>query len=272
MAQNTLIIICKNNEDAEIASRLIDRRRDTDRFFILLDQKPSTNFFTPQDITLCLDRILEFSSNAEEVCIRAGLMYAPGWNLLFCLGDNLPSEKEITDMIDYLKKDEQYLRTEKIWGVTREYIVLYGLPDLYSESQIPDNKEDGVSDPIMVSKILIGAEKEANEATILQALKEVVPLSKVSDEAIRKSSSLESKFLLKLSNFALKKDEQFPDSILIDGKASPEDLTRCLKNVQSTGVVVVATTEPKNYTSLFTPFRHFRTTSGIDILLFQGQD
>ena len=74
MAQDTLVLLCKNLNDAIISASKLERRYDLNRLYIFLGKKPTSkelSWMSNSDSSFCLERVIEWGENAELIGVRA---------------------------------------------------------------------------------------------------------------------------------------------------------------------------------------------------------
>lgn len=258
MAQDTLILLCKTLNDAIMASNQIERRHDLNRLFIFLGKKPQDKdlkWMSNTDASFCLERTLEWSANPELIGVRAGLMFANGWDLIFCWADNCPSDEDI-HWIRNDMKSAGLSKLSNVWGITRDYYILHGLGEesafqttFQTTQEIETNNLDlGLN----IANALAGL--KVNTETAIAALKEIVHLSSLyAHESISHLDEQGEKIASLIVNSADYLENDVPVSVLI-GDNCPESVVVGLKDmIANHGTVISLSKQPLEYT--FKPYR-----------------
>lgn len=262
MAQDTIIVLCKTLNEAMIASSQIERKHDLNRLFIFLGKRPGRNelsWMAPTDSSFCLERALEWGSEPELLGIRAGLMFASGWDLLFCWASNCPSPQDI-EWIRKELKTEGVAKLSNVWGITRDHYILKGLgestPTISSEQV---KKVDSISDGLLLAEALAGNPVELKVA--LAALKEVVPVTSmaVHNSAIKSDCKPVVDAIANLASFI---DEDSPVCILA-GEINEDELNVLRTKLPNNGAVIQITK-----TITLKPYRTISTKDGVKIGLY----
>ena len=258
MAQDTLILLCKTLNDAIMASNQIERRHDLNRLFIFLGKKPQDKdlkWMSNSDASFCLERTLEWSNNPELIGVRAGLMFATGWDLIFCWADNCPSDEDI-HWIRNDMKSAGLSKLSNVWGITRDHYILHGLGEesvfqttFQTAKEIETNNIDlGLN----IANALAGL--KVNSETAIAALKEIAHLSPLYvHESISQLDEQGGKIASLIINSAEYLENDVPVSVLISESCSESAVIDLRDMIANHGTVISLSKQPPEYT--FKPYR-----------------
>lgn len=264
MAQDTLIILCKTLNDAISASSQIERRHDLNRLFIFLGKKPlekDLRWMASTDSSLVLERAVEWSDNPELVGIRAGLMFANGWDLIFCWADNCPTNKDI-DWVKGQLKSNGLSKMSNIWGITRDHYILQGLgEDNQQFSNTSFQKTDDITNGVLIANALSG--KAVDVPSAVAALKEIVILSPLSvhQSAVKANDTL-TDLIINSVEFL---DENAPVSMLVGNECTEDMLTTLKSKIANHGAIIRIA---QNILENPKPYRTINVNDGTKIALY----
>jgi hypothetical protein len=214
---------------------------------------------TQTDSSFCLERALEWGIEPELLGIRAGLMFASGWDLLFCWAGNCPSPQDI-DWVRKELKTEGTARLSNVWGLTRDHYILKGLgesvPIMSSEQS---KKVDSIHDGLLLAEALAGNPVELKIA--IAALKEVVPITTM---AIHNSATKSDckQVMDAVVNLASYIDEETPMCVLT-GDINEDELDILRTKLPNNGAVIQI-----SKTIRLKPYRTISTKDGVKIALY----
>jgi hypothetical protein len=235
MAHDTLVILCKNLNDAIIASNRVQIKHDSRRLFIFLGKKPTNKDLTwmsNTDSAFTLEKAIEWSSNPEMLGIRAGLMFATGWDLIFMWAHDCPTAENIEWIKSQLKIDGQ-AKLANVWGMTRDYYILYGL----GEKESLFIREEPMSEAQLGLEIANALDGKACKPEIaFVALEKTVAVSPV----FIHSSALQEKHqnILGVFKHKVEVDNEACISAIIGEDGTSEDLDTCRSKIANYGVVM----------------------------------
>jgi hypothetical protein len=262
MAQDTLILLCKNLNDAIMSTSKLERRYDLNRLYIFLGKKPANNelsWMSNTDNCFCLERAIEWSDSAELIGVRAGLMFATGWDLLFCWADNCPDTKDIDWVINNLKTDGT-AKLSNVWGISRDHYILHGLGES-TQQFFAEPKQNNILNGLSIADALEG--KSVNSVTAVQALHEIVAISPLAvHESIVGTKDKLTQAIIDSADYI---DDIAPVSIIVGDCA--EDVAVALRQkIAKHGVLIQVSQSLPEYD--FKPYRTIFTTDGINIALY----
>jgi hypothetical protein len=261
MAQDTLILFCKNVNDAIISSKKIERKHDLNRLYVFLGKKPEAkemSWIAPSDSMFVLERAINWSKNPESLGVRAGLMLASGWDLMFCWADNCPDERDVGWIREQIKSGG-IARLPNIWGVSRDHYILYGLGE---EIQMFDSQtQNSIESGLNIADALDGKPVDLNVA--IQTLQEIVHLSAI---AVHNSAANEGFVVDEIKKITEYIDNEAPVSAIV-GESCTEDEMLILKNkIANHGALIQISKKDSNYA--FKPYRVILIKDGTKISLY----
>ena len=271
MLENTIVILCRNINEAKSSILKIPRIPNMQRFFIFLDESPNKidleKTIDKHDLSISLDRMLDWSDSPEKVGIRTGLFYSQGWNILFTLGEDCASIDDIQHIIEKLNAEDGpgYIKEKKIWGITREHAALFGVDELNSSSSIVNKIEPEEIDPFIVAKLLTTKENTASAINIAAALNEVIPNNNISIKHVKRTNPIYEILLQNINSY----DEDFPNLIMIDDTISPAIFHSKINELSQKNILLLFTIKPEEYQKIHLAYRHF-ICDDLHVLLFQG--
>lgn len=265
MAQDTLILLCKNLNDAIMASSVIERRHDLNRLFVFLGKKPTEKelaWMNGTDSSFCLERVIEWGENPELIGIRAGLMFASGWDLLFCWANNCPANKDIDWVRNKLNTDG-VAKLSNIWGLSRDHYILHGLgEDIQQFSQTTNVKQNQILIGLNIADALIG--KPVDVTSAIQALQEIVAISPLAiHESAVKSENFVIEEIIKVVEYL---DDIAPLSIIIGEDCDENTINALKQKIANHGVIIQVSQDIPQYT--FKPYRTISINDGTKIALY----
>lgn len=153
-----LVVICSSVEEAMEAAAQLPNYNDMNKFYVLnCEVSPTHNFnwLNAQDNHIILGKVSQLG-NSAEICVRAAILYVPGWwHLLFVYAHDLPSHAEINELKLQIDKSKGFLQKSKIWGVSREHLLLFGLGKIFGSGTIR-NEQESLQNELDVVKALRG--------------------------------------------------------------------------------------------------------------------
>ncbi len=264
MAQDTLIILCKNLNHAIMAASNIERQHDLNRLFIFLGKKPTDkelSWMTGADSSFCLERVIEWGDSPELIGIRAGLMFATGWDLLFCWADNCPSSKDV-DWVRKKLNTEGKAKLSNIWGLSRDHYILHGLGEDAQQFSTAEPKQNQITTGLNIADALDG--KPVDLPTVILTLQEIVALSPLAVHASAIKSG--NDVIESIINAADYIDDVAPLSIII-GENCDENIVLALRQkIANHGVLIQVSKSLPEYT--FKPYRTILAEDGTKIALY----
>jgi len=268
MAQDTLIVLCKTLNDAIMASSQVERRHDLNRLFIFLGKKPlekDLKWMGHTDSSFALERVIEWGDNPELIGVRAGLMFANGWDLLFCWADDCPSSTDVDWVRAHLKIDGN-AKLANIWGITRDHYILHGLGENIQQfSSVKLQKNDIITTGLQIANALDG--RKVSVQTAISALREIVPISPLAiHESARSNDGVRHAVIEAIVNAADYLDEVAPISVLIGEKCTEENLAILRKTIASHGAIIQVTVTVPQYT--IKPYRTIILEEDVKIALY----
>jgi len=261
MAQDTLVLLCKNLNDAIISASKLERRYDLNRLYIFLGKKPTSkelSWMSNSDSSFCLERVIEWGENAELIGVRAGLMFATGWDLLFCWADNCPDNKDIDWLRSKLKTDG-LAKLSNLWGLSRDHYILHGLGE-DAQQFFVEPKQNNIITGLNIADAIDG--KPVDLTTAVQALQEIIALSPL---AVHLSSTQSNKLTEAIIDSADYIDDIAPMSALV-GDCDESTVLELKKKIANHGVVIQISKTPPEYT--FKPYRTILVNDGTKIVLY----
>lgn len=247
MYRQHLIIFCNDKNEALTAAASLPPFKDLPRFFVLNCDKPNSNEMTwlrPIDDYLSLGRVNELG-NATEIGIRAGLLYTVGWwHLFFCNANNLPTVEEIQNIRRDLDSNKGFIQLDKIWGVSKEHVLLFGLSKVLS-SGIAQVEESNINFELQLVKAFKGEPVSIDVFT--SAFLENVPTSGMIIQGELENLNPDSfEFVNTMTKqYPLISDN--PGVIFISSKISEQGLSLILSNLNGQSMVAVVGNEKFDY-------------------------
>jgi hypothetical protein len=247
MYRQHLVIFCNDTTEALTAAASLPPYKDFPRFFILNCEKPKASDMTwlrPVDDYLSLGKVNELG-NAAEIGIRAGLLYIAGWwQLFFCHANNLPSLDEVENIRKSLDNNKGFVQLDKIWGVSKEHVLLFGLSKVLS-SGIAQIEEDNIGFELELVKALRG--EPVKKDVLMSAFLETVPTNgmEVQGELTELNQDAQN-----FVNFMIKQYPSIsssPGVIFISSNTSEQGLKHLLSNIDSQTMVAVVSNTELNY-------------------------
>jgi len=262
MAQDTLVLLCKNLNDAITSTSKLERRYDLNRLYIFLGKKPSgkeLSWMSNTDNSFCLERVIEWGENAELIGIRAGLMFATGWDLLFCWADNCPSNNDI-DWVRSKLKTDGVAKLSNVWGLSRDHYILHGMGEDAQQFFI-EPKQNQILTGLSIADALDG--KPVDFKIAVQALQEIVAMSPLAvHESAMKSGDELTSAIIDSADYI---DDVAPVSI-IAGYCDENTMSALRQKIAKHGVLIQVSQSLPEYT--FKPYRAILTTNGAKIALY----
>lgn len=261
MAQDTLVLLCKNLNDAIMSVAKIERRYDLNRLYVFMGKRPAEKdllWMSSADSSFCLERVMEWGENVELIGVRAGLMFATGWDLLFCWADNCPENKDI-DWVRKQIKTDGIVKLSNVWGLSRDHYILHGLgEDVQQFSVVP--KENNIITGLNIADALDGKPVDLNSA--LQALQEIISISPLAihDSAVKDETTNA------IINIADHIDNYAPVSMIIGEKCDENTILELKHKIANHGVLIQVCKLLPTYT--FKPYRIIEINDGTKIALY----
>jgi hypothetical protein len=247
MYRQHLVIFCNDTTEALTAAASLPPYKDFPRFFILNSEKPKASDMTwlrPVDDYLSLGKVNELG-NAAEIGIRAGLLYIAGWwQLFFCHANNLPSLEEVENIRKSLDNNKGFVQLDKIWGVSKEHVLLFGLGKVLS-SGIAQVEEDNIGFELELVKALRG--EPVRRDVLISAFLETVPTNGMEIQGELTELNQEAQNFV---NFMIKQYPSIssnPGVIFISSNTSEQGLKHLLSNIDSQTMVAVVSDSELNY-------------------------
>ena len=263
MAHDTLVVLCKNINDAIIASSRIHRRYDSKRLFIFLGKKPTTkelSWLTHTDDAFTLEKALDWAVNPEILGVRAGLMFATGWDLIFMWAHDCPSNEDI-DWIKSKLKTDGMAKLSNVWGMTRDHYILHGL----GEEQVSFTESAPLSEAQLGLKIADALDgKPCTPEIAFIALEQTSAISPV---YIHPSADADKHKLIS-NMFRLKSivDNDACVSAVVGEDCTLDELQQCQQKIANHGVVYQLLTDTGVATSK--PYKTIKLESKDKIVLY----
>lgn len=243
MYRQHLVIFCNDTKEALTAAASLPPHKDLSRFFVLNCEKPKASDMTwlrPIDDYLSLGKVNELG-NAAEIGIRAGILYIAGWwQLFFCHANNLPSFEEVENIRKSLDNNKGFVQLDKIWGVSKEHVLLFGLGKVLS-SGIAQVEEDNIGFELELVKALRG--EPARQDVIVSAFLENVPTN-----GMEKQGEL-TELNQDANNFVSFMTKQYPSIsanpgvIFISSNTSEQGLQHLLNTIEGQTMVAVVSND-----------------------------
>ena len=278
---DTLVIICRDiGEAQQAANRLLPSPR-LERFFVFLGEKPgddSLGFLTERDSHITLEGASSWSPNPLHAGIRAALLYATGWNLIFCTGTKPATDGQLSEVLAGIESKGN-INLSECWGASREHLALNGFECIFptAKSLTISKPEQARLDTSVDAMTLIRAMAGQAVAAhgVLAALGETVPLrAAILDKSVYEPDEPYMEFLSALAELSQEKNSRFPSVVILGTLSMPFYLTEQVKSMPGTGAVVLLVNEHSSeaeYLARHTPYRRFRCSDGWDALVFRGE-
>lgn len=118
--RETVVIICASDREGLVcAANLVGARPN---IFISVAPDLGDWEWLPRG-----DALLRFAGAGDEQCVRAGLLYAPGFVVAFCRGSAPPLEQNLCAVLDSARTAGIAVG-EACWAVSKEYAASNGIP------------------------------------------------------------------------------------------------------------------------------------------------
>lgn len=268
MPADSLILFCRSAHEALIAAARVPRQSDLHRVFLFVGERPETAdlaWIAQPDSMLVLDGLLDAHETPLEVGVRAGLMYAGGWDLLFCYAEQPPSDEDLAAARAALKEGGA-VRMATVWGVTRDHVVLNGLDSAYRQAA---SATVGVAAELDIDDALRGVAKPW--PIILAALREIAPLKSVGPfHGIRFADTAHQDKLGELVGLGQRLDLENLDTALL-GLNSALQVRQAQASVVPGGVVIVLSPPGTETAWASKPYRTLNVDDGSIVSVF-GQE
>jgi hypothetical protein len=195
--KQSLVVICSSIEEAMKAAVDLPMYQDMNKFYVLNCEVSSThnfNWLNPQDNYIVLGKVSQLG-NSAEICVRAAILYIPSWwHLLFTYAHDMPSISDINEIKLEIDKSKGFLQKNKIWGVSREHLLLFGLGKIFGSGTIK-NEQEILQNELEIVKALKG-EPASLQAIIEAFIEEVNTDGMVFQGAIPNYSNESTKYFL----------------------------------------------------------------------------
>ena len=256
MAQTSLAILCDNAAEALSASRALQTPNGVICFFIILGAKADTSemaWVKEPDMCLVLPNAKSFCPSVKIVGERANILYSHGANLLHCWATALPESHEIAAAQSGCESDKMHFRGKKVWGYSREYVLLNGMEEP-TKNTMP---EKAPIDPrILMARALRGGIVPIS--TLVNAITEVSPIE--SFHIVRRvdGDDMRCDHIIKaLSQAHSSRQSEKGKTIFSCGPIPPKEITELRKTVgRLDGCLVLAV--PNDRVNLYTPLKPYR--------------
>ena len=247
MYRQHLVIFCNDTTEALTAAASLPPYKDFPRFFILNCEKPKASDMTwlrPVDDYLSLGKVNELG-NAAEIGIRAGLLYIAGWwQLFFCHANNLPSLDEVENIRKSLDNNKGFVQLDKIWGVSKEHVLLFGLGKVLS-SGIAQIEEDNIGFELELVKALRG--EPVKKDVLMSAFLETVPTNGMEVQGELTELNQDAQNFVNFMTKQYPSISSSPGVIFISSNTSEQGLKHLLSNIDSQTMVAVVSNTELNY-------------------------
>lgn len=247
MYRQHLVIFCNDTTEALTAAASLPPYKDFPRFFILNCEKPKASDMTwlrPIDDYLSLGKVNELG-NAAEIGIRAGLLYIAGWwQLFFCHANNLPAFDEVENIRKSLDNNKGFVQLDKIWGVSKEHVLLFGLGKVLS-SGIAQIEEDNIGFELELVKALRG--EPVKQDVLISAFLETVPTNGMDIQGELTELNQDAQDFVKFMTNQYPSISPNPGVIFISSNTSEQGLKHLLSNIDGQTMVALISNTKLDY-------------------------
>lgn len=247
MYRQHLVIFCNDTTEALTAAASLPPYKDFPRFFILNCEKPKASDMTwlrPIDDYLSLGKVNELG-NAAEIGIRAGLLYIAGWwQLFFCHANNLPAFDEVENIRKSLDNNKGFVQLDKIWGVSKEHVLLFGLGKVLS-SGIAQIEEDNIGFELELVKALRG--EPVKKDVLISAFLETVPTNGMDIQGELTELNQDAQDFVKFMTNQYPSISPNPGVIFISSNTSEQGLKHLLSNIDGQTMVALISNTKLDY-------------------------
>jgi hypothetical protein len=264
--QDTLVFLCHSAEEAIVAATKFPRRETLSRFFVFLGCIPAKSFterLPKTDAYLTLKEEFDSPEQADAMGVRAGIIYANGWNVFFINPTDPPTDEDLVKCVNETRQNQNCF-LDTVWGVSKEYVVAHSVAAFGGAT--PKNDNEPTKEPDFTEVAMAFQGLPCGYDAVSYAVSEVVEMHRAS--CVANTFDKDQQFAQMLIKRAHKIDNENPVTVIIGPKGTPEDFKHAQSKIPYNGSVIVLTKDPEPFLSEAKPYNTFFTKDGNTVLIF----